>query len=161
GVTEYRFVGTLREPRLFGTPLDAFLNATIEQQIRSSFNFRRRSASAVVARRLTPSISATGNYQIQRTSIFDARLDAPALPLIDRTFTQVLLSSFSGSLIRDTRSDPVDPASGSYVSANGQLAGKAIGSEVGFAKSFITAQMFHALPSITRVVFAGNARLGM
>src|ERR1044071_1341766 len=36
GVTEYRFVGTLREPRLFDTAIDAFVNATVEQQVRSS-----------------------------------------------------------------------------------------------------------------------------
>jgi outer membrane protein insertion porin family len=161
GVTEYRFVGTLREPRLFDTAADAFLNVTVEQQIRSSFNFRRRSASAAIARHLTPTVSATGNYQIQRTSIFDARLDPADLPLIDRTFTQFLLSSFSASLVRDTRDDPVDPASGAYVSANGQLAAEAIGSEVGFVKSFLTAQAFRTLPSLRRVVFAGNARLGM
>ena len=161
GVTEYRFVGTLREPRLFDTAADAFINVTVEQQIRSSFNFRRRSASAAIARHLTPAISATGNYQIQRTSVFDARIDPADLPLIDRTFTQFLLSSFSGSLIRDTRDDPVDPASGAYMSANGQIAAKAIGSEVGFVKSFITAQAFRTLPSLTRLVVAGNARLGM
>jgi outer membrane protein insertion porin family len=161
GVTEYRFVGTVREPRLFDTAVDAFVNVTVEQQIRSSFNFRRRSASAAIARHLTPSISATGNYQIQRTSVFDARVDASQLPLIDRTFTQFLLSSFSASVVRDTRNDPVDPAAGAYVSANGQLAGKAIGSEVGFVKTFITAQAFRTVPSITRLVLAGNARLGM
>ena len=39
-------LGTFREPRVFDTAADAFLNATLEQQIRSSFNFSRRSASA-------------------------------------------------------------------------------------------------------------------
>jgi outer membrane protein insertion porin family len=161
GVTEYRFVGTFREPRLFDTAIDAFINATVEQQIRSSFNFRRRSASAAIARHITPAISATGNYSIQRTSVFDSRVEGENLPLIDRTFTQFLVSSFSGSVVRDTRSDPVDPASGSYVSVNGQLAAKAIGSELGFTKTFITAQAFHTVPSFTRLVLAGNARLGM
>jgi translocation and assembly module TamA len=161
GVTEYRFVGTVREPRLFDTPVDAFVNVTAEQQIRSSFNFTRRSASAAVARHLTQTVSATANYQIQRTTVFDARVAAPDLPLIDRTFTQFLVSSFSGSLVRDTRNDPVDPATGTYVSANGQLAARAIGSEVGFVKSFVTAQAFRALPSSRRMVVAGNARLGM
>jgi outer membrane protein insertion porin family len=161
GVTEYRFVGTLREPRLFDTAIDAFVNATVEQQVRSSFNFRRRSASAVVAKHLTQSVSATGNYQIQRTSVFDSRVEASDLPLIDRTFTQFLISSFSASIVRDTRDDPVDPAGGTYVSTNGQIAARAIGSEVGFAKSFVTAQAFHALPTARRIVVAANARLGM
>src|SRR5439155_14451182 len=136
-------------------------NVTVEQQTRSSFNFKRRTASAAIARHVTPSISATGNYSIQRTTVFDARVNAPDLPLIDRTFTQFLVSSFSASVVRDTRDDPVDPASGTYVSGNGQLAAKAIGSEVGFLKSFVTAQAFRALPSIRRLVLAGNARLGI
>jgi len=160
GVTEYRVVGTFREPRLFDTSADAFVNVTVEQQTRSSFNFKRNSASAAIARHLTPTISATGNYSIQRTTVFDARIDAPDLPLIDRTFTQFLVSSLSASVVRDTRDDPVDPASGTYVSGNGQLAAKAIGSEIGFVKSFVTAQAFHALPSVRRLVVAGNARVG-
>ena len=64
---------------------------------------------AVIARHLTRGVSVTGNYQIQRTKIFDARVAAADLPLIDRTFTQFLLSSVSASLIRDTRDDPVRP----------------------------------------------------
>jgi outer membrane protein insertion porin family len=161
GVTEYRVVGTFREPRLFDTASDAFVNATVEQQVRSTFNFRRTSASAVIARHLRRGVSVTGNYQIQRTKIFDARVAAADLPLIDRTFTQFLLSSVSASLIRDTRDDPVDPASGAYISSNGQLAAEAIGSEVGFVKSFFTVQAFRTLPSPKRLVLAGNARLGM
>jgi translocation and assembly module TamA len=83
------------------------------------------------------------------------------LPLIDRTFTQFLVSSFSASVIRDTRDDQVDPASGEYMSGNGQIAARALGSEVGFVKSFVTAQLFRTLPTANRIVLAGNARLGM
>lgn len=160
GVTEYRAVGTFREPHLFNSAADAFVNVTLEQQLRSSFNFNRRSASAVIARHLTRDVSLTGNYQIQQTSVFDL-LNLEDRPLIDRTFTQFLLSSFSGSLIRDTRNDPVDPASGEYMSGNGQVAARAIGSEVGFVKSFVTAQLFRTLPTANRIVLAGNARLGL
>ena len=53
-ITEYRVVGTFREPRVFDTSADAFVNTTFEQQTRSSFNFSRRSLSADVARHLTP-----------------------------------------------------------------------------------------------------------
>src|SRR5205814_10573958 len=42
-----------------------------------------------------------------------------------------------------------------------QLSTRAIGSEVGFAKSFLTAQWFQTLERTHRVVFAGNARLGL
>ncbi|OFW17578.1 MAG: hypothetical protein A3F69_02090 [Acidobacteria bacterium RIFCSPLOWO2_12_FULL_66_10] len=159
GLTEYRLVGTFREPRVFDTVADAFINITFEQQIRSSFNFARRGASANIARHLTPTVSATASYQLQRTRVFDPSVEDQ--PLIDRVFSQFLLSSFSGSIIRDTRSDAVDPTAGGYLGANGQIAARGIGSEVGFVKSFFTAQMFRTLPHTNRIVFAGNARLGL
>jgi len=159
GLTEYRLVGTFREPRVFGTPADALVNVTFEQQIRSSFNFARRGVSADTSRHLSRFVVASGSYQLQRTRVFDSSVADQAL--IDRVFSQYLLSSFSGSLSRDTRSDPVDPTAGAYLSANGQIAARALGSEVGFVKSFLTAQAFRALPHTNRIVFAGSARLGI
>jgi outer membrane protein insertion porin family len=159
--TEYRVIGTFREPRVFNTAADAFVNVTFEQQRRSSFNFSRRSASADVARKVTPAVSVTGGYQIQRTEVFDEKLDDADKPLVDRLFPEYRLSSFSSSLVRDTRDDAVDPSRGGYASVSGQIAGRAIGSEIGFAKSFLTAQMFRTIPRSNRIVFAGNARLGL
>jgi outer membrane protein insertion porin family len=158
---EYRAIGTFREPRVFDTAADAFINATIEQQRRSSFNFSRRSLSADIARKISRAVSITGSYQIQRTSVFDEQLAEDDKPLIDRLFPNVRLSSFSSSVIVDTRNDPVDPSRGAYSSISGQIAGRAIGSQIGFGKSFGTAQLFHVIPHTNRVVFAGSARLGM
>jgi outer membrane protein insertion porin family len=161
--TEYRLIGTYREPHVFDTRSDAIVNTTFEQQTRSSFNFSRRSLSAELARRLTPQVITQASYQIQRTEVFDERLDPtdPLLPLIDRIFPQVRLSSVSATVIRDTRSDLVDPAAGEYFSANSQLAARAIGSQIGFLKSFFTAQAFRAIPHTNHVVFATSARLGL
>ena len=161
GLTEYRMLGTFREPRIFDTATDALVTATVEQQIRSSFNFTRRSASAEGARHLTRAVSLSGSYQIQRTTVFENSVGPADQLIIDRAFPRYLLSSFSSSLIRDTRNDPVDPGAGEYFSANGQLAARRIGSEVGYVKSFFTAQTFHTLPHANRIVFAGNARLGL
>ena len=160
-ITEYRVVGTFREPSVFNTSADAFLNTTFEQQTRSSFNFARQSFSADVARHLTPQVSVTGTYQLQRTRVFDERLTEEDQQAVDRFFPQFRLSSFSGAIIRDTRDDQVDPSRGEYASATGQLAAKKIGSEIGFIKSFFTAQAFRVVPGTNRLVFAGNARLGL
>jgi len=157
---EYTAIATYREPRIFNTAADAFVNATVEQQRRSSFNFSRRSLSADIARKLTRTVSVSGSYQIQRTSVFDEKLSDDK-PLIDRVFSQFRLSSFSSTLVRDTRDDAVDPSRGEYGSLSGQLAGRAIGSEIGFAKSFLTAQAFRTLPHTNRVVVAGSARIGL
>jgi outer membrane protein assembly factor BamA len=161
GFSEYRVLGTFREPRVLGTAADALLTGSIEQQHRSSFNFARRGFSAEAGRRLTRAVSLSGNYQIQRTELFDEKISAQDKLLVDRLFPQVLLSSFSLSAIRDTRDDPIDAAAGAYYSANAQLAGRRIGSEVGLAKTFLTAQTFHVVPRSSRIVFAGSARLGM
>jgi outer membrane protein insertion porin family len=154
---------TFREPRVFDTAADAYLTGTLEQQIRSSFNFARQSAGAVVARRVTRNVSVTGSYQLQHTRVFDIALNINPFDVLSiyRLFPQVRLSSFSSSVIRDTRDDQVDPHTGGYLSANGQVAARAIGSEVGFAKTFVTAQYFHPVPSVPRIVFAGSARLGL
>jgi outer membrane protein insertion porin family len=160
GFPEYRVLGTFREPRLLETPFDGFATLTFEQQIRSSFNFARRSASAEAARRLTDTVSVSGNYQIQRTRIFDISISKD-VPLIERIFPTFRLSSFSATVIRDTRNDTVEPAGGRYVSANAQVAARAIGSEYGFAKSFVTAQTFHTIRGTNRVVAAGSARFGI
>jgi outer membrane protein insertion porin family len=157
---EYTAIATYREPRIFDTAADAFVNATFEQRRRSSFNFSRRSLSADIARKLTRTVSVSGSYQIQQTSVFDQKLPAEK-PVIDRVFSQFRLSSFSSTLVRDTRDDAVDPSSGEYGSISGQLAGRAIGSEIGFAKSFFTAQAFRTLPHTNRVVLAGSARIGL
>ena len=159
--SEYRVLGTFREPRVLGTAADALLSATLEQQSRSSFNFARRAFSAEIGRRLTPTVSVSGNYQIQRTELFDEKINPADKLLVDRLFPQVRLSSFSLSAIRDTRDDPLNPTRGHYTSANGELAARSIGSEVGFAKTFFTAQMFRIVPRTNKIVFAGDARLGM
>jgi outer membrane protein insertion porin family len=158
---EYRAIATFREPRVFNTAADAFVNTTFEQQRRSSFNFSRRSLSADVARKVTRTVSVTGGYQIQRTEVYDERLDEAEKPLVDRLFPQFRLSLFSSSLIRDTRDDAVDPGRGQYLSLSGQVAGRAIGSQIGFAKSLFTAQAFRALPRTNRIVFASSARIGL
>lgn len=161
GFSEYRVIGTYREPRVRGTAADAFLTGTLEQQRRSSFNFARRALSAELLRRLSRQVSVTGNYQLQRTRLFDERIQPDQRLLVDRLFPQVRLSSFSVSGIRDGRDDLIDPKAGTYLSANGQVAGRRIGSEVGFVKSYLTTQLFQAIPRTRQVVFAGSVRVGL
>ena len=159
--TEYRAIGTFREPRIFDTAADAVLNVTLQRQIRSSFTFRLASASVEIVRRLTKAVGISGVYQLQQTKLDDVSVKSSDQPLIDRLFATVRLSSFTIAALRDTRDDTVNPQAGYYLSASGQLAGRAIGSQVGFAKSVLTAQTFHVVPRSHGVIFAGNARVGL
>jgi outer membrane protein insertion porin family len=156
---EYRIVGQVQEPRLFETNADLLVTGALEQQIRSSFNFSRRGASAAIGRSLTREVKVSGSYQIQRIKLFDVKSEDTRL--IDQLFPQVRLASFSGSVTRDGRDNLTEPGSGQYLSVSGQLAAQRIGSEVGFAKTFVTAQSFRTLPGGNRFVLAGQARLGL
>lgn len=161
GFNEYRVVGTLREPRLLDTAADGLLTGFVEQGIRSSFNFARRAVQGEVARRLRPPISVLGRYSFEQARIFDERYDEKDKPKIDRFFPQVRLSSFSGAIVRDTRDDPLDPSRGVFASVESKLAARAIGSEVGFVRTFVQTFVFKALPAKRRAIFAGAARLGI
>jgi outer membrane protein assembly complex protein YaeT len=161
GLTEYRALVAFHEPRVLNTAVDGLVSAVIEQQIRSSFNFSRKSITAQVAKRLSPAFSVSAAYQLQDTHLFDVNVPPDEQPLIDRAFTTVLLSSVSFSSFYDTRDDPVDPSRGGYLNATGQLAARALGSEVGFVKTSFAAETVRLLPHSRGIVFVGVARLGL
>ena len=160
GFNEYRIFGTFREPRLFNTRADGLLTASFEQGIRSSFNFTTRAVRAELGMRLGGRFSMAGRYSFERTKLFDQKFDPEEEPLIDRLFPQVRLSTVSGSLIRDSRDDALYPTKGTLSVIDGELSLKALGSEVGFVKTFIQTFAFLPLPSARRMVVALGARLG-
>lgn len=161
GFNEYRALFTYREPKVFGSAADAFLSAFAEQGVRSSFNFDRKGVRAELARRFARRLTVSARYDFDTTRLFDQQIRPADKPLIDRLFPEVRLSSVSGSLIRDTRDDALDPGRGALVGLDGQLAARAIGSEVGFFKTFLQAFVYRRLPGKRRIVLAGGARLGL
>ena len=122
------------------------MTGILEQAIRSSFNFLRREARAEAGVRLSRLYSVTGRYSLQRTRIFDEHITDPEQqPLIDRLFPQVRLSTFAGSLIRDSRDDVLDTAKGTLVVVESDVAARAIGSEVGLRQ--VLRPGAHVLPA--------------
>ena len=161
GFNEYRVLGTFREPRVFGTGADALITGYLEQAVRSSFNFNRRGVRAEVGRRLTRTLSFAGRYSFDHTRLFDEQINPEDQNDIDRLFPQVRLSSFSTSLIRDTRDDALEPARGGLVGIDGEVAARAIGSEVGLAKTYVQGFFYRRIPTTERLIFAGGARFGL
>jgi outer membrane translocation and assembly module TamA len=102
----------------------------------------------------------SGRYTIDKTRIFDNGIRPEDRPLIDRLFSQVRLSTFSGSIIRDTRSDPVDPAAGGLLGLDNELAARRVGSEVGFFKTFLQGFAYRRVRGTNTVGVLG-ARVGM
>ena len=157
---DYRLLGTFRSPRIFGRN-DLLVTGFLEQGLRSSFNFTRRGARAELARRLSREVSFSGRYVIERSKIFEERLDPEDKPLIDRLFPQVRLSTLSGAIIRDTRDDLLTPTRGALIGWDNDVAARAIGSEVGFVKTFAQAFMYRRLPGRRNIIFATGGRLGL
>ena len=161
GFNEYRVVGTFREPKVLDSGADAIITGSIEQAVRSSFNFARRMARAELARRLNPTVSVTGQYQFSRVQLFDERFGSDEKLLVDRLFPRVRLSTFSATVIRDTRDDGIDPDRGTLATVEGDLAARSVGSEVGFAKTTLQGFYYRRVRTPRRIVLAFGARLGL
>jgi outer membrane protein insertion porin family len=161
GFNEFRVIGTFREPRLFGTRSELLVTGIVEQAIRTTFNFSRRIMRSEVGTQLTPSISVTGRYSFEKTQLFDEIFAPDEKPLlIDKLFPEVRLSKLAGSFIVDTRDDVLDPATGAFFILDTDLAARALGSEVGFIRTFAQGFLYRQLPLKRRMVVALGTRVG-
>ncbi len=160
GFADYRVIGTYRQPRLLGAN-EATVTGAIEQGVRSSFNFARKGVIADLTRRLAPGIRASIRYSFSWTKTFDKGVGEEDQTNIDRLFPQVRLSQFSGAISRDTRDDVVYPTRGSFLSAEGSVAARSLGGQVGFMKSYVQAFWFREVPNTKGTVFATRAALGL
>ena len=160
--TEYRLLGTFHEPRVFDSAVDGLVFGEIGQQIRSSFNSgapeRDRSGVAPVdppghrGRRVSAAAHASAR-----------REGRPAGPGADRPCVHrapPVVVHRAGFLRYPRRPGRFDQRRVPRARA-GRLAARAIGSEVGFAKSFFTAQAFRLVPHGRGTVFAAQARFGI
>jgi len=161
GFNEYRVVGTLREPRPFDQAGEAQLTGFFEQAVRTSFNFSRRGARAEYARRIGTSLTVSGRYTFDYTKLFDEKILPEDRLLVDRLFPQVRLSMLTGSVLRDSRNDVLDPERGTVTGVDGSVAPRFAGSEVGFARAFLQAAVYRRLPGGSRFVIAAASRIGL
>jgi outer membrane protein insertion porin family len=159
GLNDYRTFFSFREPRALGTDGDGQVTAFVEQAQRSSFDFNRKGVSVDYARRVH-TFTVTGRYTFDYTKLFGERIEQEDQLLIDRLFPQVKLSKFFASVLRDSRDDVLDPQRGHVIGVDASVAAKVLGSEVGFAKTFMQGFLYRRLPG-RRVVIAAGARLGV
>jgi outer membrane translocation and assembly module TamA len=112
-------------------------------------------------RRFSRATTYVGSYSLQRVELSNQRIAPDDQLLVDRLFPQIRLSVLSSSVLYNTRNDAISPGAGVYLSAEADVAARAIGSQVGFAKVYFQAFKYHRLQNAPRVVLAGAARLGM
>jgi outer membrane protein insertion porin family len=160
GFSEYRVIGTYREPRALQRYGELVATAAVEQGVRTGFNFSRKGFNTEVGHRFKPILRGSIRYSFGTTHIFDFGLPDSEKLTVDRAFSQVRLSAFSGALTRDTRDDALEPQAGTFMSADATIAARAIGSEVGFSKTFLQGFVYRNLGR-PHLVFAGGARLGL
>ena len=161
GFSDYRVIGTYREPRAFDRNADFTLTGAVEQGVRTSFNFARKGVTAELLRRFTPAVRGSFRYSFGTTRTFDERLSEQEQAAIDRLFPQVRLSAFSGAVVRDTRDDVVEPSRGGFLSAESSVAARALGGQVGFMKTYLQGLYFRRLPRVAGAVFAARASVGL
>ena len=161
GFNEYRVLGTFQEPRVLGSVWNGFITGFIEQAIRPGFDLFSRGVNAQMTRQVTPNITTSADYGWGQNNTTNKQLNPEDEPLVDRLFPEVRLSAFSGSVARDTRDDPADPRDGEVLSVDAELAARAIGSEVGFFKTFMQAFVYREVPGAPRLVVAAGARVGL
>jgi outer membrane protein assembly complex protein YaeT len=161
GFNEYRIFGAFREPRPFNRPGDLQITGFLEQAKRTSFNFSRRGIRAEYGRRIGERLTISGRYAFDRTRLFDEQIQPEDRLLIDRVFPQVRLSTFTGSVLHDSRNDVLDPERGAVIGADGTIAARRAGSEVGFVRSFLQAFGYRRIPGAARLILAAGMRFGL
>jgi outer membrane protein insertion porin family len=158
-LNEYRASLTYRERRAFHTDTDVLVGSSSEQAIRTGFSFRRQAGSVEFLRLLDARTTAIARYTIDVTGLYNVRPDVQRLD-IDRVFAQVRLSTLSFSVLSDRRNDPLAPSRGYQLIGDTEIALRAIGSEVGFTKTFLEARTYRAIARSPRVVAAVRGQLG-
>ena len=160
GFNEYRVLGTYREPRPFGLGWDVQVQGFVEKAIRPGFDLSSRGGIAQFTRQFSPALRTTAGYRFGMNDTSNEELSREDGEIVDRLFPDVRLSTVSFGLVRDTRDDPFDPMRGGTLGVDGEVAMRAIGSQVGFAKLFAQGFLYRAVAGMSRLVFAAGGRLG-
>ncbi len=154
---------TYREP--FIGPYDIPLQLTVFQ----STNPRR--GALLVQRGMFAEVTKVAGYQTRWSMRYEYRIsnckegsvcalaEQALLPGVDRTLTNVKISSLTPAFFWDRRDDSIDPHHGFFTTASVEYAFPAIAAEAHFLKEFAQGSWY--LPVTTRSVFAMSGRMGL
>jgi outer membrane protein assembly factor BamA len=149
-----RFLTSYREPFLFGRKQELFVTAFREEEERAFFDFERYGGFVQSARQLRPAWNLIARYTYQRTDAFN--ITSPGQ--VGREFAFSTFSGPAGSVVNDTRDDPLDPHRGRFVSADLQFSHKVLGGD-SFLKGFVQGALYERLNA--RTVLAVSGRVGL
>jgi outer membrane protein insertion porin family len=154
---DQRLLATYTQPHFIGSEWSSLSSFSLE---RTTENPLYAASLGDLSFQLERLISRKNNTRLQIRYDFNktilSNLLVPELVLAQDT--HVRFSTFSGTLIRDTRDKPLDAHRGVFATLNLAITPKALGSSANFARlfgQFATYKSFHA------VIFANSIRLGM
>jgi outer membrane protein insertion porin family len=150
-----RFLLNLREPRLFGRPLDSFLTAFWEEEDRITFDYNRKGGVVQAGRRVRPHTALLFRYLYQDTNVFNIEVPPEE---IDRQYRTYTVSGPAASVVWDTRDDPLEPHRGAFLGADLQLSASVLGG-TSFMKGFFQASSVR--PLRPDLLFVVSARVGL
>ena len=154
---DQRALTTYAQPHFIGSQWSSLSTISLE---RNSENPLFSASLGDVSFQVERLISRKNNMRLQIRYDFNktvlSHLLVPALVLPQDQ--NVHLSTFSGTLLRDTRDKPLDAHRGSFSTLNLGITPKALGSSANFAKLF---GQYAYYKQVHSVVFANSIRLGL
>ncbi len=154
---DQRVVVTYTQPHFFGSHWSSLSSFTIE---RTSENPLFTAGLGDLAFQVERVLSHKKNTRLHLRYDFNKTLLSHLLvpELVLTQDRDVRLSTFSGTLIRDTRDKPLDAHRGVYGTINLGITPAALGSSANFGKLF---GQFATYKSMHSIVFANSIRVGM
>lgn len=154
---DQRFLATYAQPHFIGSQWSSLTGFSVERTTENPLFAATLGDASFQVERLISRKSNTRmqiRYDFNKTALSHLIVPELVLPM-DRN---VLLSTFSGSLIRDTRDHPLDAHRGVFGTLNLGITPTALGSSANFARLFGQYAMYKSFHSI---VFANSIRIGM
>jgi len=155
---DQRAIATYSDPHFRGTQWRSLFSLSAERTTENPlFAARLEDASFQVERYLNRAQTTTAQlrYSFQKTDLNQLLVPALVLPE-DRN---VRLSTFSGTIIKDTRDKPLDAHRGFYQTADLGITGKGIGASANFAR-FLGQSAYYKEIGLG-IVWANSVRLGL
>jgi len=154
---DQKFLTTYGQPHFAGTPWQSLSSFSLE---RTSENPLFTASLGDLAFQLEKLLSHKSNTRLQIRYDFNKTVLSHVIvpELVLPQDMNVRLSTFSGTLIRDTRDKPLDAHRGSFATVNLGITPTALGSSANFAKLFGQYAYYKPFHS---VVFADSVRVGL
>ncbi|MFQ5455143.1 MAG: outer membrane protein assembly factor BamA [Nitrospirota bacterium] len=152
---ENKYSINFKEPWLFSKPIDANLSFALLTRDRETYKVRQIAETLGIDKSFTNFTKGSLFYKYESNKLLDVKPDAV---LLEEDEGRVNIASINPSIIRDTRDDPFNPASGSLNGLAFEDAAKLLGSDVQLVK--LTVQSSWYIKLFKNAVFAFSMRGG-